>query len=152
MTKTVLTLCMIYNDTDVLLGKKKRGFGTGYFNGFGGHVEEGETIEDAAYREVREEILVEPRNLQKRGVLNFFFKHMPEELEVHVFSTSEFEGEPKETEEMEPRWYPLNKIPYQTMWADDKYWLPILLAGKNFRGEFYFKDAVTLLRHKIREI
>ena len=217
MTKTALTLCMIYNDTDILLGKKKRGFGTGYFNGFGGHVENGETIEDAAYREVREEILVEPRNLKKRGVLNFFFsggagsasggEHMPEELEgtvakyafvtksqnfergevgisrhihsicrgisakpqpklcdcsrngirqqslrVHVFSTSEFEGEPKETEEMEPRWYPLDKIPYEMMWADDIHWLPLLLRGKNFTGDFYFKDAVTLLRHKIREI
>ena len=36
----------------LLLGKKLRGFGEGYFNGFGGKVELGETIEASARREV----------------------------------------------------------------------------------------------------
>ena len=149
---TVLTLCVIHNDTHILLGKKKRGFGAGYFNGFGGHVEVGETVEDAAYREVREETNIEPRNLQKRGVLNFSFKHMPEELEVHVFSTSEFEGEPEETDEMQPQWFTRNEIPFGQMWQDDQYWLPILLEGKNFTGDFHFKDTVTLLSHTVSTI
>lgn len=37
----------------LLLGRKLRGFGEGYLNGFGGKVEPGETIEAAAAREVR---------------------------------------------------------------------------------------------------
>ena len=150
--RTVLTLCVIHNDTHILLGKKKRGFGAGYFNGFGGHVEKGETIEDAAYREVREEAMIEPRNLRKRGVLNFSFEHMPEELEVHVFSTSEFDGEPSETDEMQPQWFACNAIPFESMWQDDQYWLPLLLQGKNFTGDFYFKDTVTLLSHTVSTI
>ena len=36
----------------LLLGKKLRGFGEGYYNGFGGKVERGETIEASARREV----------------------------------------------------------------------------------------------------
>ncbi len=36
----------------MLLGEKKRGFGEGYFNGFGGKVEAGETVQQAAIREV----------------------------------------------------------------------------------------------------
>lgn len=150
--KTILTLCVIYDDARILLGKKKRGFGAGYWNGFGGHVEEGEMIEDAAYREVREEAMIEPRNLQKRGVLNFYFQDMPEELEVHVFSTSEFEGEPIETEEMQPKWFLRSEIPFGQMWQDDQYWLPILLQGKNFAGNFHFKDTVTLLSHTIHTL
>lgn len=34
--------------TLVLLGMKKRGFGAGKWNGFGGKVQPGETIEEAA--------------------------------------------------------------------------------------------------------
>ncbi|MDO8604541.1 MAG: hypothetical protein Q7K40_04085 [bacterium] len=41
MTKKVLTLCHLHTDTHVLLGKKKRGFGAGQWNGFGGNVEKG---------------------------------------------------------------------------------------------------------------
>ena len=35
---------------EVLLGMKKRGFGQGRWNGFGGKVQAGETVEDAAIR------------------------------------------------------------------------------------------------------
>ena len=39
----------------VLLGEKLRGFGAGYFNGFGGKVEPGESVEEGAHRELLEE-------------------------------------------------------------------------------------------------
>ena len=39
----------------VLLGMKKRGFGVGKWNGFGGKVENGETVFDGAMRELQEE-------------------------------------------------------------------------------------------------
>ena len=152
MKKTVLTLCMIHNDTHILLGRKKRGLGVGFWNGFGGHVEEGETIEQAAVREVGEEVGIMPRGLRKRGVLNFEIKTYPELLEVHVFSAPEFAGEPRASEEMEPHWFSQGEIPYDQMWKDDRYWLPLLLAGKNFAGAFYFKDNNTLVRHIIHEI
>lgn len=48
----LLTLCFIYKDFSILLGMKKRGFGTGKWNGFGGKVEATETISEAAKREV----------------------------------------------------------------------------------------------------
>lgn len=37
-------------DDQVLLGYKKRGFGVGTWNGFGGKVEEGESIRNGALR------------------------------------------------------------------------------------------------------
>ena len=42
--KKVLTLVYIRDEENILLGLKKRGFGTGKWNGFGGKVEPSETI------------------------------------------------------------------------------------------------------------
>ena len=42
--KKLLTLCIIYHHHKILLGMKKRGLGIGRWNGFGGHLEDGESI------------------------------------------------------------------------------------------------------------
>ena len=42
--KKVLTLVHIRDEENILLGMKKRGFGVGKWNGFGGKVQPGETI------------------------------------------------------------------------------------------------------------
>ena len=42
------TLMLIVDENKILLGMKKRGFGEGKWNGFGGKVNEGETIEDVS--------------------------------------------------------------------------------------------------------
>ena len=53
--RKVLTLVLLREANRVLLGMKKRGFGVGKWNGFGGKLEQGETVLEAAAREVREE-------------------------------------------------------------------------------------------------
>jgi 8-oxo-dGTP pyrophosphatase MutT (NUDIX family) len=50
-----LTLLLLRSNGRILLGRKKRGFGAGKANGFGGKVEVGETIKEAAVREMHEE-------------------------------------------------------------------------------------------------
>ena len=141
---------MIYNDSRILLGMKKRGFGAGKFNGFGGKVHEGETIEEAAQRELKEEIGVVAEDLRKRGILHFQGEGA-EFLEMHVFSASRFEGEPKESEEMAPEWFARDSIPFDKMWLDDKYWIPYLLAEKNFQGYFLFRGHDEILSHRVVE-
>ena len=54
--KKQLTLVAVLKENNILLGMKKRGFGEGRWNGFGGKVETGETIEEGAKRELKEEI------------------------------------------------------------------------------------------------
>ena len=50
MANKLLTLAFVKASNQILLGFKKTGFGSGRWNGFGGKVESGETIEEAAKR------------------------------------------------------------------------------------------------------
>jgi 8-oxo-dGTP diphosphatase / 2-hydroxy-dATP diphosphatase len=147
--KKVLTLCIIHEENKVLLGMKKRGFGQGKWNGFGGHVEEGETIESAMQREVQEECGLMLQDFEKRGVLEFEFQGQPEILEVHVFASQNFEGIPVESEEMRPAWFGIEEIPFDSMWPDDKHWFPMFLKGKTFHGKFLFQDHDTILEFSL---
>ncbi len=136
--KKILTLCLAYENNKVLLGMKKRGFGVGRWNGFGGKVEEGETIEESAIRECKEEAGIVVSEISERGIIDFEFENDPKILEVHIFQITKFEGSPLESEEMKPKWFPKDKIPFDKMWPDDIHWMPFFLAGKKFRGKFLF--------------
>jgi len=136
-------------DDEILLGFKKRGFGAGRWNGFGGKVKDGETVEEAARREVKEEAGVIISEIKKLAVNYFFFPSDPLPLEVHVFLSPSFSGVPVETEEMAPRWFKIDEIPFDKMWDDDKHWLPELLAGKKMENFFWFDDADRVVRKEI---
>lgn len=150
--KKLLTLCIIHQHPNILLGMKKRGFGAGRWNGFGGKVSDSETIEDAAKREIQEETGIEVKNLDKVGIIDFEFKGNPEILEVHIFRTDNFIGEPKESEEMKPQWFHINEIPFKEMWPDDIYWMPLFLNGKKFKGKFLFNESDIILEQELKEV
>lgn len=147
--KKQLTLCLIYKNDKILLGFKKRGFGAGRWNGFGGKVELGETIEEAAKREVFEESGLEIREIEKVGIIDFSFIDKNEtfqayqDLQIHIFSANDFFGEVVESEEMLPKWFDINKIPFAEMWPDDIYWFSMMFAGEKFKGEFILDRPST---------
>lgn len=148
-----LTLGLLSENGKILLGMKKRGFGKGKWNGFGGKVEvdKGETIEEAMIREYLEECRVEIKRYEKVGVIDFIFKDNPEILRVHIFKVLEYSGEPSETEEMKPQWFNLDEIPYDEMWQDDKIWMPMFLSGKKFHGWAYFDNSDKIIDHALEE-
>jgi 8-oxo-dGTP diphosphatase/2-hydroxy-dATP diphosphatase len=149
----ILTLCIVHDEGRVLLGMKKRGFGADRWNGFGGKVQPDETIEQAAIRETQEEANITPTKMDLVGKLNFKFQDgASEEMEVSVFSVTDFDGIPSETEEMRPHWFLKSEVPYDKMWADDKYWLPLLFAGKKFKGVFEYTDYNIMLSHEVEEV
>lgn len=136
--KKVLTLCMVCKEGEILLGMKKRGHGVGRWNGFGGKVEAGETIPEAAVRELKEEAGIHPEEMNQVGVLEFSFDSEPEILEVHIFKVTDHSGEPVESEEMKPQWFRFEDAPFHQMWSDDEHWFPYLLGNKLFKGKFHF--------------
>lgn len=148
----ILTLCLTKEEGMVLLGMKKRGFGEGRWNGFGGKVEEGETIVEAAIREMEEESGLIIKDLEEIGVVNFQFLDTEKFLEVHIFNVLSYGGTIIETEEMCPKWFNLDEIPFADMWPDDTYWMPLFLKGKKFKGEFVFENNDKILSHKIEVI
>jgi 8-oxo-dGTP diphosphatase len=139
----VATLLFVVRGGEVLLIHKKRGLGAGKINAPGGRLEPGEHPLDAAIREVREEVCVTPLGADERGELSFQFTD-GYGLHVHVFLACDLAGEPRETAEAIPFWAPLDRIPYEQMWADDAIWLPLLLAGNRFGGRFVFEGDVML--------
>lgn len=141
------TLLFVIRDGQVLLIHKKKGLGAGKINGPGGRIEAGEPPEAAAVREVQEELLVTPTGVKKAGELMFQFT---DGFAIHgyVFTASGCKGTPQETSEATPLWVPLNEIPYERMWADDRIWIPWMLAGKSFLGRFVF-DNDTMLDSEI---
>lgn len=151
-TKKIQTLCLIEREGEMLLGLKKRGFGEGRWNGFGGKVVPGESIEQAARRELKEESGLEAGELTPRGVIDFIFQDNPEVLEVHIFSVQDFVGEPSESEEMRPAWWKIDALPYDKMWPDDRHWLPLHLAGKNYRARFLFENMDRILDFEVKEL
>jgi len=141
----VANLVFITEGRNVLLIHKKTGLGAGKINGPGGKLEPGETAEEAAVREVQEELHVTPKNLKEMGDLHFDFV---DGLKLHctVFRSEEFEGQPTETIEAKPEWFKFEEIPYDRMWADDRHWLPSMLEGHSFRAWFRFHGEEMLSR------
>lgn len=143
---------MLHNDTHILLGMKKRGFAEGRWNGYGGKLMEGETVDAAALRELEEESGIKMESLSKCGILTFIMDGVSETWETHIYAVPNFKGEATETEEMRPQWFKLDEIPFDKMWMDDKLWLPLLIAGKKFKGTFRFKDNDTMLDYELSEV
>ncbi|OGB74508.1 hypothetical protein A2V68_02755 [candidate division Kazan bacterium RBG_13_50_9] len=151
-----VTLCFLVRENEICLAMKKRRFGAGKWNGVGGKVEEGEFIKEAAVRELREEIGVDASvdDLDNVGNLHFYFNEHPDWNQyMHIFFIKRWTGEPKESEEMAPRWHKQNALPYNDMGVDDIHWLPQVLAGKRVEGEFYFDgDGEKLDKFQVREL
>jgi 8-oxo-dGTP diphosphatase len=133
------TLTFVVREGATLLIRKKRGLGAGKINGPGGRLEPGETALECAVREVEEELCVTPRDLEEFGRLRFQFVD-GYSTDVFVFRAGDADGEARETDEAVPLWTPIDAIPYDEMWADDRLWLPDLLAGRRFDGCFIFDD------------
>lgn len=138
------TLCYIVEGDKILLGMKRQWSGEGKLNGFGGSVKAGETIERATVREVLEEagVKVYQKDLEKVAELNSYFSEKPElNQTVHVYFAKGYEGEPRESDEMIPKWFPLSNIPFNQMWSGDLSWLPQVIAGKKAKVDVTYRDG-----------
>lgn len=134
---------------DVLLGFKRTGLGLGRLVGIGGKVEAGESVPDSAVREMHEEtgLRIAASDLVAAGTLDYLFPAEPSwSQRSHVFTCTRWQGEPIETDEIVPRWFAVDEIPYERMWDDARRWLPDVLRGGTIEARYTFgPDLATVL-------
>ena len=153
MKKLQTKLLILRKDNKILLARKKRDFGFGKWNGVGGKVEEKETPEEAMIRETQEEISVTPIEYEKIGIIRFV-EYIKEELttnDMHLYIATKWQGVPKESEEMQPKWFSINNLPWEEMFSDDKYWLPLVLEGKKLDAFFEYDKNWNLQKQEVKE-
>ena len=127
----------------VLLGYKKRGFGKGKYTGIGGKIEAGETVQEAAVREMHEEtqVALSPDNLIDAGHLTFYFPAQTSwDLTVQIFLCYTWSNDPTESAEIRPEWFDIDRLPFDKMWDDATYWYPLVLKNECVKAIFTFSD------------
>lgn len=128
----------------ILLGIRKKvslGLGENLVAGIGGKFEQDDKNPDNTLdREVYEEIGVEVLEKNDFGCVKFIFEHKPLDSKwnqsVDIYLITKWSGEPKETESIKPIWFNIKEIPWEKMWADNKIWLPKVLAGERINATF----------------
>jgi 8-oxo-dGTP diphosphatase len=147
---SVATLLFVVRGGEILLIRKLRGHGAGKINGPGGMVERGETPRACALREIEEEVAVAA--LGEYPLVELRFQNTDgSSMLGFAFRADACRGIPRETAEAVPFWCPLDRVPYDSMWDDDRIWLPYLYDGTPLIGEFLMHDD-RLIAHRLRRI
>jgi 8-oxo-dGTP pyrophosphatase MutT (NUDIX family) len=152
MKEITLTLLYLVKESQVLLALKKRGFGEGRYNGVGGKLKQNETVEQALVRECEEEIGITPNDFDKMAEITFdeYMNGESTIAHVHIYTSKDWNGEPSESEEMSPKWFDNDKLPFEIMWPNDTYWLPQVLEGKKLIGHFKLDKNDLVLSHDVK--
>ena len=148
------TLLFLKKNNKILLGKKKRGFKTGIINGIGGKVQDNEKVEDAMIRECKEEIGVIPTTYKLLGIITYIEYKNNEKIKVrmYVYTTTKWEGEIIESEEIIPAWYKKDSLPWDTMFEDLSYFLPKILENKKIKAYFEYDKNYKLISNRVEEV
>ena len=57
-----------------------------------------------------------------------------------VYFLRKWKGEPRGSDEMEPRWFKPGDLPYEDMWEADKIWFSMILSGRKIKGTVWFAE------------
>lgn len=149
-TMKLATLCYVKKDGKTLMihrTKKENDPHEGKWNGLGGKLEPGETPEECAIRELKEECGLTAKNPSLKGILTFpAFNKQPEDWYVFVYTIKEFEGKLTKSDEGDLEWIDDNKLNTLNLWEGDKIFLPHINTGKFFSGKFTY-DGDKLINH-----
>lgn len=138
------TLCYIKKDNQTLMlyrNKKENDYHEGKWNGLGGKFEQGETPEECAVRELKEETGLDISNPQLKGMITFPMFDTKEDWYVFLFVVKEFKGEMIDSPEGHLEWIDDEKLFQLNLWDGDKIFIPWLFQEKFFSAKFNYENG-----------
>jgi ADP-ribose pyrophosphatase YjhB (NUDIX family) len=153
MNPKELTICHMIKNGTILLIKEETGVNKGKWNAPSGEVAAGEKPEKSAIRNVFQQTGLYVNKALHHGTIRLFLNGKVEySYKLHVFSSKVFTGNVKPNVAGETRWFNASEIPFYEMWADDKYWMNLILQGKKFDADFFFDEKnENIVKYQIRE-
>jgi 8-oxo-dGTP pyrophosphatase MutT (NUDIX family) len=149
-----LAICQVLkNGSTFLLIKSDDGINKGKWNAPSGEVQKGESPAKAAMRHVFQQTGLYVSKVTSHGTIRLFLNGKNEfNYLMHVFSTKLFSGDLKPNIKGEAKWFNAPDLPYYEMWADDKYWVNLVLQGKEFDADFFFDEKnEKITKYRIKE-
>lgn len=145
------TLCYLKQNGCTLMVhrvKKANDMHQGKWNGLGGKLEAGETPEECARREIREESGLEVSSLTLKGLLTFPGFANEEDWYAFVFTAESESGEPVDSAEGALKWIDDGQLLQLNLWEGDRIFLPWLERTGFFSGKFTYKEG-RLVEHSV---
>ena len=122
----------------LLRNKRLKDLNKNKYVGVGGHVEKGETFDDAMKREIKEETNLDVLDYKYRGVV--YFNNGVYEENMYLYHVTKFKGVIKECDEGTLYWIPKSEIFNLNLWEGDKYFLkPFMETDKLINLKMYYK-------------
>ena len=128
--------CYIRDNGKTLLlyrDKKKNDVHQGKWVGIGGHIELGETSNEAILREIKEETGLNPHNLKLKGVITYpNFQGDGTDEVMFLYEASGYDGELINCDEGELKWFTDDEIESLNMWKGDRLFFEWMKQDKFF--------------------
>lgn len=152
MAKATIVYIIDPQTNEVLMARKVRKVGTGFWFGYGGKIEAGQTPQECTIEETFEEsggvIKLSEEELEPVALIDFYKGEDTTPLvDTPLFSvlfyralkTKASVGEPLTTDEMaDPTWFPVDNLPWDEIMPGDELLLPQVLAGTPIKGWVHF--------------
>jgi len=146
------TLCYLKRAGKTLMVhriKKAGDMHMGKWNGLGGKLEPGETPEECALREIREESGLTVTKPVLKGLLTFPAFANDEDWYAFVFVAREFEGELIDSPEGDLKWIVDAELFSLNLWEGDRIFLSWLERPGFFSGKFVYRNGKLIDHHVV---
>lgn len=149
------TICYLDNGKEFLMlhrNKKVNDIHEDKWVSVGGKFEAGETPEECAIREIKEETGLDAQKLELLGFITFpDFAHEGEDWYSFVYRVTEFEGDLiEECDEGTLKWVPYDQIMSLPTWEGDYIFLEWILEGSPyFSAKFTYDIKGDLVDHSV---
>lgn len=144
MKRQLATLCYVRQEGKTLMLhriKKANDMHLGKWNGLGGKLDPGETPEECAIREVKEESGLVVRKLTFKGLITFPGFANEEDWYTFIFVIDDFQGELIDSPEGCLAWVPDDELLSLNLWEGDRIFLRWLDRPGVFSAKFVYQDG-----------